>query len=181
MLKATGQPRGFPESTMEMDVTPKLKKTGTRGRKRTLKSKEDGEIKSDASNEAETTKTRSRRRGKVVQEPEEPATNKIPNMARMGDILKNSPVGQALKRFEAAISPSRSPTITSPATALNYNDQNRQSTRRVRKLHADDISLPLECTPNENSALGTPGRGVAVLSQTQNVDRPGSRRLRKRK
>nr|XP_018669524.1 kinesin-like protein KIF20B isoform X1 [Ciona intestinalis] len=199
MLKATGQHRGFPESTMEMDVTPKLKKTGTRGRKRTLKSKEDDPkslqskisrtrkafdkiFDSDATTEAEPAHTRTRRRGKVAQESIDDETNGKPtNMSRMGDLLKNSPVGQVFKRFEAAISPSRAPTISSPCTALNYNEPNRQSTRRPRKIHAEDISLPLECTPTDTGVIGAIGRGVGVLSQTQNVERGGSRRLRKRK
>ena len=58
----------------------------------------------------------------------------------------------------------------------------RQSTRRLRKLHADDISLPLETTPNEQDTIGAVGRGVGVLSQTQNMGAATrSRGLRHRK
>nr|CAB3259094.1 kinesin-like protein KIF20B [Phallusia mammillata] len=133
--------------------------------------------------------SRPRRRGKAASETNDDgdttSLNKFKNISKMGDMLKNSPVGQALKkRFEAAISPSRSPSvISSPTHATNFSiqDQNRQSTRRVRKLHADDISLPLESTPTESDAIGAMGRGVGVLAQTQNAQEPGTRRLRRRK
>ncbi|XP_076817054.1 uncharacterized protein LOC143462694 isoform X3 [Clavelina lepadiformis] len=142
---------------------------------------------SDDSDEPALSRTKSKRRGKAAQENADVEENvpRVRNVAKMGDILRNSPVGQAFKKIEAAISPSRAPaTVSTPhRTALTHiNDQLRQSTRRLRKLHADDISLPLETTPNEQDTIGAVGRGVGVLSQTQNMGAATrSRGLRHRK
>ena len=51
----------------------------------------------------------------------------------------------------------------------------------MRKLHAEDISLPLQVSPDDHEKIGAVGRGVGLPTRMEEVGASMKRRLRKRK
>nr|XP_039261212.1 kinesin-like protein KIF20B isoform X1 [Styela clava] len=181
LMRETGNSRNFPQPTMELDVTPQVKKT-KKARKRGGTKKDDQEHDSPATREESPFSKRFKFFEKFISNDEDagPGTLKTgrslraktrgtnnannsnnsktsdedtasvlsltasKNLTKVGDMLKNSPVAQALKAAKDAIGPA----TKSPKKAKKQPEEQQKKSRRMVKLHPEDISLPLEATPS---------------------------------
>lgn len=186
LLRETGNSRNFPQPTMELDVTPQVKKIKKTQKRRVTK-------KDDQDHESEDAEGGTLKTGRSLRAKTRGGTNNAnnsnnsktsdedtasllsvtasKNLTKVGDMLKNSPVGQAFKAAKDAIGPA----VKSPKKTRKQPDEQKK-TRRMVKLHTDDISLPLEATPSPEHIRDTAtSRGVGETPARM------IRRLRNRK
>lgn len=167
LLKETGNVRGFPASEIEIDATPSTssKKT-TRSRRRAGKKTDDSEDPEYSVRTRRPTlrKAKTANSNNSNSNTDEglasPALSSVSrNINQVGTLLKNSPVGNALKRIEEAISPANK----SPKKSRRVVETRKGK----RMLGPDDISAPFEASPD-----------VALQDYTPPVSNTPSRMLR---